>query len=111
MRPDSPSRPHVKKRLIVACDGTWLNTDSAEERKLSLWPWAQPALKSDPSNVTRICRAITTQSRDGVPQVCSYEEGVGASSDISVHLMGGIAGQGIAENIRDGCVATLNPFL
>jgi uncharacterized protein (DUF2235 family) len=56
------------KRLIVAADGTWLNSDNGlMNGELSI-----------PSNVTRISRAIKDVSSDGVPQVVYYHFGVGA---------------------------------
>jgi uncharacterized protein (DUF2235 family) len=56
------------KRLIVACDGTWLNSDDGMQNgELSI-----------PSNITRLSRAIKAESDDGIPQVVYYHFGVGS---------------------------------
>lgn len=56
------------KRLIVACDGTWLNSDDGTQNgELSI-----------PSNITRLSRAIKAESDDGIAQVVYYHYGVGS---------------------------------
>ncbi|KAF2196924.1 hypothetical protein GQ43DRAFT_444688 [Delitschia confertaspora ATCC 74209] len=80
------------KRLIVACDGTWLNSDTALiNGKLSI-----------PSNVTRISRAIKPVSRDGIPQIVYYHFGVGSQGSIVERVVGGATGEGLAEAVREG---------
>ncbi|OCK80044.1 hypothetical protein K432DRAFT_416937 [Lepidopterella palustris CBS 459.81] len=80
------------KRLIVACDGTWLNADNGlVNGKLSI-----------PSNVTRISRAIQPVSRDGIPQVVYYHFGVGSQGSIVDRVVGGSTGEGLGENVREG---------
>jgi uncharacterized protein (DUF2235 family) len=60
------------KRLIVACDGTWLNSDDGMQNgELAI-----------PSNVTRLSRAIKAESDDGIPQVVYYHYGVGSQGGI-----------------------------
>lgn len=60
------------KRLIVACDGTWLNSDDGMQNgELSI-----------PSNITRLSRAIKAESDDGIPQVVYYHFGVGSQGGI-----------------------------
>ncbi|CAJ2508752.1 Uu.00g137780.m01.CDS01 [Anthostomella pinea] len=84
-----PSAP--SKRLILCEDGTWLNSDSG-------------SLKGDvaiPSNITRLSRAIKTQSSDGIPQVTYYHYGVGAGGGVLDKLMGA-TGAGLAEIVREG---------
>nr|POE89752.1 peroxisomal membrane protein per10 [Quercus suber] len=56
MRSLPPSRP--TKRLILCEDGTWLNSDNGSIK-------ASIAIES---NVTRIARAVKSQSSDGIPQ-------------------------------------------
>lgn len=81
------------KRLIIACDGTWVNADNGvafdKQNKLAT-----------PSNVTRICRAINPQSEDGIPQVVFYQPGLGSSMSWYSYYIGGYTGQGIDENIK-----------
>ncbi|KAF2500618.1 hypothetical protein BU16DRAFT_502560 [Lophium mytilinum] len=80
------------KRLIVACDGTWLNADNGLiNGKLSI-----------PSNVTRISRAIRPVSMDGVPQIVYYHFGVGAKGGVVDRVVGGAIGEGVGENVREG---------
>ncbi|KAI9850573.1 MAG: hypothetical protein M1838_005423 [Thelocarpon superellum] len=54
-----------------------------------------------PSNVTRICRALLPESRDGVPQIIYYQAGVGSSSNVRDRIVGGTTGLGLSENIRE----------
>jgi uncharacterized protein (DUF2235 family) len=75
------------KRLIVACDGTWLNSDNGMlNGKLSI-----------PSNVTRISRAIKAVSQDGIPQIVNYHFGVGSQGG----KISGTTGEGLGANVRD----------
>ncbi len=88
------------KRLIIACDGTWQDSDNGYVRD----PWL-PSRPSGhlqiPSNVTRICRAIEPEDQHEVSQVVYYQAGVGASNSIWETLVGGATGLGLAENIRE----------
>lgn len=79
------------KRLIVACDGTWLNSDNGMVNgKLSV-----------PSNVTRISRAIKAVSQDGVPQIVNYHFGVGSSGGRISRVISGATGEGLGDNVRE----------
>jgi len=79
------------KRLVVACDGTWLNSDNGMiNGKLAV-----------PSNVTRISRAIKAVSQDGVPQIVNYHFGVGSSGTRFNRLLSGATGEGLADNVRE----------
>ena len=78
----APPRP--SKRLILCEDGTWLNSDSDRLR----------SGLEDPSNVTRISRAIRSVSRDGIPQVVYYHFGVGAGGSLVDRIYGGLSGEG-----------------
>jgi uncharacterized protein (DUF2235 family) len=75
------------KRLIVCCDGTWNDADSAAEF----------------TNVVRIARAIKPiDSRAGlaIPQIVYYHSGVG-TSDAFDRVTGGAVGLGLSRNVRD----------
>ena len=80
-----------RKRIIVCCDGTWLDSDGEYHA---------------PSNVTRIARAIRPIGRDdkgnAIPQVIFYQNGVGTGSkSLYVKYVGGATGDGLADHIRE----------
>jgi uncharacterized protein (DUF2235 family) len=70
------------KRLILLCDGTWLDAESPR-----------------PSNVLRLARAIAPLGHDGVPQVCLYHPGLGARGGFAA-LGAGAFGLGIDHEIQ-----------
>ena len=75
------------KRLIVCCDGTWNDADSAAEF----------------TNVVRIARTIKpidTRSNPATPQIVYYHSGVG-TSDALDRVVGGAVGLGLSRNVRD----------
>lgn len=51
--------------------------------------------------VTRITRAIKSQSSDGVQQIVYYQAGIGSMGTIGNKLIGGISGDGLAEHVRE----------
>ena len=79
-----------KKRLIVTCDGTWLNADNG----------LMNGHKQPPSNVSRIGWAIKDTSRDGIPQIVNYQAGVGSMGGPAARALGGATGMGLKENMR-----------
>jgi uncharacterized protein (DUF2235 family) len=90
MAEDTGSLP--RKRLIVCCDGTWMDSDG------------EPHV---PSNVTRICRCIKHEARHKrtgktIPQIIYYQSGIGSTADsIYSKYIGGATGKGISEHIRE----------
>ena len=80
-----------KKRLIVTCDGTWLDSDNGITNG-QLTP---------PSNVSRIGWAMKDTSRDGIPQVVHYQAGVGTMGGPFSRTIGGATGIGLKENVRE----------
>jgi hypothetical protein len=83
-----------KKRIVVCCDGTWMDSDGDYQT---------------PSNVTRIARAIppagvdtTTTPHSPIHQVVFYQNGIG-TGDNSLYnkFVGGATGAGLAEHIRE----------
>lgn len=68
-----------RKRLILCCDGTWMDSDDGFN-KPTLIPYVPTGTLQVPSNVTRIARALRRTGRDGMPQVIFYHSGVGTSS-------------------------------
>ena len=88
------------KRLIVACDGTWLNSDDGEKN-------GEIAI---PSNVTRISRAIKSVSQDGIPQIVNYTSGVGTAGGPLYKLVSGTTGKGLPENVREAYAFLANNY-
>lgn len=83
--------PPPFKRLIVACDGTWLNSDNGmASGELAV-----------PSNVTRMSRAIKPMSKDGIPQIVYYHFGVGSRGNVINKVINGSTGGGLEENVRE----------
>lgn len=80
-----------RKRLIVTCDGTWLDSDNGLTN----------GQKQPPSNVSRMGWAIKDTSRDGVPQVVNYQAGVGTMGGRAARIAGGVTGLGLKENMRE----------
>lgn len=76
-----------KKRLIVCCDGTWMNSDKG-------WEKGKP---QPPSNVTRLARSFNRGCSDGSVQVINYQSGVGTGSTMADAFSGGAFGNGVAE--------------
>ncbi|KAF1347938.1 hypothetical protein BDV97DRAFT_212177 [Delphinella strobiligena] len=67
------------KKLIVCCDGTWMDSDSG---------WVDGHLQT-PSNVTRIARAIKTEDSHSSPQIVYYQAGVGTGIGFANQILGG----------------------
>ncbi|KIX09379.1 uncharacterized protein Z518_00458 [Rhinocladiella mackenziei CBS 650.93] len=80
-----------RKRLIVTCDGTWLDSDNG----------LMNGQKQPPSNVSRIGWAIKDTSRDGIPQIVNYQAGVGTAGGPAARVVGGATGLGLKENMRE----------
>lgn len=80
-----------RKRLIVTCDGTWLDADNG----------IMHGTKQPPSNVSRIGWAIKDTSRDGIPQIVNYQAGVGTNGGAAARVVGGATGLGLKENMRE----------
>jgi len=83
-----------RPRLCAHADhslGTWLDSDGS----------LQNGQIAPPSNVTRITRAIRSQSSDGIQQIVYYQAGVGAIGTTTTKTVGGISGWGLAEHVRE----------
>jgi uncharacterized protein (DUF2235 family) len=89
------------KRLIVACDGTWENSDLGIE-PVSYLPWNHEVKLQNASNVTRICRALISDgTTEGSPQIIRYGAGVGSRTSGLTHIISGAFGVGLSEDIRE----------
>jgi uncharacterized protein (DUF2235 family) len=90
MASDTGSLP--RKRIIVCCDGTWMDSDG----ELQV-----------PSNVTNICRAIRHEGTNkltgkAIPQIVYYQSGIGSTADsLYGKYIGGVTGKGISEHVRE----------
>ncbi|CZR54485.1 related to protein involved in cell growth [Phialocephala subalpina] len=91
---------HARKRLVLCCDGTWMDSDNGFQ-KPTLIPYVPTGSLQVPSNVTRIARALKRTGLDGMPQIIYYHSGVGTGSTILDAITGGLMGTGISENIRE----------
>ncbi|KAL8705142.1 MAG: hypothetical protein Q9201_001745 [Fulgogasparrea decipioides] len=99
-KPELIQSDKLGKRLIVACDGTWMNSDNGFERD-SYLPWDHNGHLQVPSNVTRICRALRPMSCNGRAQIIYYQAGVGTEESWWDQIYGGGTGAGLSENIRE----------
>jgi uncharacterized protein (DUF2235 family) len=63
--------------------------------------WGQPGHQQNPTNVTRISRAIKSEDDQHHPQIVYYQAGIGTGIGLYNHLVGGGTGLGLAENIRE----------
>ncbi|KAK4934660.1 hypothetical protein LTR66_015563, partial [Elasticomyces elasticus] len=90
-------RPRLPKKLIVCCDGTWMDSDDGwVEGK-----WGKSGHLQTPSNVTRIARAIRSEDDARHPQVVYYQAGVGTGITLADQFIGGGTGLGLSEHIRE----------
>jgi len=81
----------MKKRIVICCDGTWNEPESAKDGQIT------------PTNVLKMVRAIAPRDgADGTNQVIYYDHGIGtgAVGFLDKHIGGG-TGYGISRNIRD----------
>ncbi|KAI5367831.1 hypothetical protein Slin15195_G029640 [Septoria linicola] len=84
-------QPRLPKKLIVCCDGTWMDRDNGYKKgKLQ-----------NPSNVTRIARAMMSEDDAKHPQIVYYQSGIGTGIGLYDQILGGGTGLGLSENIRE----------
>ncbi|KAK3935161.1 hypothetical protein QBC46DRAFT_398102 [Diplogelasinospora grovesii] len=83
----TPSTPGAPKRIIVCCDGTWM--DSLGKRG-----------SDPPSNVTRMSRVLCRTCSDGSAQIINYFPGVGTADKLD-QFTGGAFGMGLHRDIRE----------
>ena len=80
--------PAIPKRIIICCDGTWMDS------------LGKKGVDEPPSNVTRIARVFRRTCSDGTPQIINYVAGVGTGASSIDHLTGGAFGMGLDQDIR-----------
>ncbi|KAI7004809.1 hypothetical protein KC355_g8525 [Hortaea werneckii] len=96
---DEEARTRIKlpKKLIVCCDGTWMDADNGWVKG----KWGQPGHLQNPTNVTRIVRAIASEDKGHHPQIVYYQAGIGTGIGLYNQIVGGGTGLGLAENVRE----------
>jgi uncharacterized protein (DUF2235 family) len=87
----------LPKKLIVCCDGTWMDADSGWVKGKG----GSSGHPQTPSNVTRIARAMKDQDDAHHQQIVYYQAGIGTGIGMYDHIMGGGTGAGLSENIRE----------
>lgn len=87
----------LPKKLIVCCDGTWMDADSGWVKGKG----GSSGHPQTPSNVTRIARAMKDSDDAHHQQIVYYQAGIGTGIGLYDHLMGGGTGAGLSENIRE----------
>ena len=80
------------RNLIICTDGTWNTPDQRDQNRLV------------PSNVVKMSRASSGQSKDGTAQLVYYDAGVGTGG-IWDRLKGGMFGVGLSENVTQAYAA------
>ncbi|KAJ8103176.1 hypothetical protein POJ06DRAFT_64803 [Lipomyces tetrasporus] len=75
------------KRIILLCDGTWQNSLTQDHR--------------NPSNVSRLARAIKPVAGNGIQQIVYYHPGVGSYGGPLAWFLGGSFGEGIVKQMED----------
>lgn len=89
----------MPKRLILAIDGTWVSSDNGYSP--SIWGPAGAGTLANPSNVTRLCRALKSRSSGDIEQIVYYQGGLGSQANIYSFVVGGYLGDGIDAAIRE----------
>jgi uncharacterized protein (DUF2235 family) len=77
------------KRIITCNDGTW-NQPGTTDHGAGVM-----------TNVEKLFKMIPATDKQGIAQVCYYDEGVGTSPGVVNQFIGGITGAGIDKNIKD----------
>ncbi|GME25167.1 hypothetical protein GTA08_BOTSDO11359 [Neofusicoccum parvum] len=97
------------KKLIVCCDGTWI--DSGNGQLENTGSHFNPKWEvQEPSNVTRIGRALQCEDSDGHPQIVFYQAGVGTGPSLTQRVIGGGTGSGLTENVREAYCFLANNY-
>ncbi|KIW04847.1 uncharacterized protein PV09_04029 [Verruconis gallopava] len=99
----------LPKKLIVACDGTWMNSEVGWTKD-GLFDAGHPQL---PSNVTRFVRALSPESADEHgkhPQIAYYQSGIGTSWSLTDKFLGGGLALGLSEHVREAYGFLVNNY-
>ncbi|EMC92178.1 hypothetical protein BAUCODRAFT_47075, partial [Baudoinia panamericana UAMH 10762] len=96
----------LPRKLIICCDGTWQDSDNGWVKGR----FGQPGHLQNPTNVTRIARAIKAEDDDHHPQIVYYQAGIGTGIGLYNHVVGGGTGLGLAENVREAYAFIANNY-
>lgn len=95
---------------LNSVSGTWLNSDSGVQQSTLSRGGANDRIQI-PSNVTRICRALRTDTIGGIPQIIYYQAGIGTGVGFYDRIVGGGTGLGLSEHIREGYDFIVNNYV
>ncbi|MCJ1401636.1 polynucleotide adenylyltransferase [Xylographa trunciseda] len=113
VRPSRPTKKRISKNNSVPKDEASTNKkrkiDSNEIENSddgfvrdSYWPWSTTGHLSDPTNVTRFCRALMPQTPPkDIQQIVYYQAGLGSANNWYDQFLGGVTGSGISELVRE----------
>ena len=96
----------LPKKLIVCCDGTWQDSDNGWVKG----KWGKPGHLANPSNVTRLARAVKDVDESHHQQIVYYQAGIGTGLSLWDHIVGGGTGLGLSENIREAYTFLANNY-
>ncbi|KAH9950393.1 hypothetical protein B0H21DRAFT_723255 [Amylocystis lapponica] len=90
--PMADSNPRLlKKRIIVCCDGTWMDGIVVTER----WKY---------TNVLRLSRAINhvdTRFNVPIPQIVFYQSGIGSANNLYDEVVDGVTGASLGDKVEE----------
>jgi uncharacterized protein (DUF2235 family) len=88
----------MARKLVVCCDGTW-NTPRTETNVFRTYRFLRDHLGARDQPLKDGVRTCRGRAADGAEVVLFYDQGVG--TDWFSRLVGGGAGVGLSENVRD----------
>ena len=94
------------KKLIIACDGTWMNSDIGWTKG----GWFDQGHPQNPSNVTRLVRALKPEDDAKHVQIAYYQSGIGTSWSSADKFLGGGLAMGLSENVREAYGFLVNNY-
>ena len=100
---DTLRRP---KKLIIACDGTWMNSDIGWTKG----GWFDQGHPQNPSNVTRLVRALKPEDGNKHVQIAYYQSGIGTNWSSADKFLGGGLAMGLSENVREAYGFLVNNY-
>lgn len=78
----------MTRNLVFCTDGTWNKPDQQDRDRVV------------PSNVAKVCRAVSGKTNNDVEQLVYYDTGVGTEGNLFDRIMGGAFGVGLFENVK-----------
>ena len=87
----------MTRHLVICTDGTWNRPDQEDRGRIV------------PSNVVKVCRAVSGQTKNGIEQLIYYDTGVGTGGRWD-RIKGGAFGVGLSDNVKQAYEALGNEF-